>query len=133
MVHQCSLSYNDFTHRHFLMSSTSVKCTLVINWTNVCIVLYCCVQYVKIYTRQRAFADSIIIIYLFFISFEENCCWIIVITSRSLWQPFFIAGYVVSANHFGRKIILFVWWNQRNMVYYELNRGRQLILKINQF
>ena len=40
-----------------------------------------CVQYVKIYTEQRAFMDSINLLF----SFEETCCPIILITSRSSW------------------------------------------------
>ena len=37
----------------------SVRQVLVINWKSVYIILYCCVQYVKIYTEQRACVDSI--------------------------------------------------------------------------
>ena len=59
-----------------IVSSTSVRRLRVINWKRVWIVLCCCVQCV-----ERAFADSI----NFLFSFEENCCWIIPITSSSLW------------------------------------------------
>ena len=90
MVDQCGLCYIDWTLCHFLVSSTSVRLVLVINWTTVCIVLYCCVQYVKINSKQRAFAESI----NFLFSFEENWCLIISITSRIIWWPCFIARYV---------------------------------------
>ena len=90
MVHQSSSCYKDLTPRHFVVSSTSVRCARVINWKSVSIVLCCCVQYVEIYTEQRAFADSI----NFFFSLEENCCRIMTITSRSLWWTCFIARYV---------------------------------------
>ena len=103
----------------FLVLSTSVRHALVIHWTSVCIVLYCSVQYVEIYIKQRAFTVSIFFLFLF----KENYCWIILITSRSLWQPYFITRYmwtIVLANCFDRKTILFVWWDQRGVVYYEL-------------
>ena len=104
---QCDLCCNDFTPHHFLCSSTSVQHTLVINWASMCIILYCCVHYVKIHTEQRVFADSI----NFLFSFEENCCWIALIISISLWQPWSIARYVwtmVLGNCFGRKTLCFV-------------------------
>ena len=54
------------------MSDKLVKCVLH------SVVL--CVRYVEIYDEQRAFADGI----NFLLSFEENCCQIIPIASRSL-------------------------------------------------
>ena len=59
MVYQSSLCYKDLTLRHFVVSSTSVRHAGVKNQKSVYIMLCCCVQYVEIYTEQRAFADSI--------------------------------------------------------------------------
>ena len=59
MVHQSSLCYKDSTLRHFIVSSTSVRCAWVINWKSICIALCCCVQFVEIFTEQRSFADCI--------------------------------------------------------------------------
>ena len=67
MVHQSSLCYKDLTLRHFVVSSTSVRCARVINRKSVCIMLCYCIQYVEIYTEERAFAD---INFLF--SFEKT-------------------------------------------------------------
>lgn len=50
---------NKLTLHHFFVSSTSDRRTWVINWEGVCIVLWCCVQYVEIYTEYRALTDSI--------------------------------------------------------------------------
>ena len=61
--------YKDLTLRHFVESSTSVRGARGISRKSVCIVL-CCVQYVEIYTEQRAFVDGV----NFLFSFEENCC-----------------------------------------------------------
>ena len=38
MVHQNSLCYKDWTMRHFVVSSTSVRRARVINWKSVCVV-----------------------------------------------------------------------------------------------
>ena len=38
MVHQRSLCYEDLTLRDFVVSSTSVRGTRVINWKSVCLV-----------------------------------------------------------------------------------------------
>ena len=68
MVHQSSLCYKELTLRHFVVSSTCVRRVRVIYWKSVCIVLCCCVQYVEIYTEQRASTDSI----NFLFSFERT-------------------------------------------------------------
>ena len=78
-----------FVKCDFVVSS-SVRRARVINWKSVCSVLCCFVQYVEIYTEQRAFEDSINVLF----TFEENCCWIIPITSRSLQLTCSIARYV---------------------------------------
>ena len=65
----------------FFVLSTSVKRPRVINLKTVSVVLLCCVLYVEIYTEQRAFVDGI----NFLFSFEEKCCGITLIISRSLW------------------------------------------------
>ena len=72
MVHQNSIYYKGLTPRHFVVSSTSVRRGRVINWKSVCIVL--CIN--------------------FLFSLEENCCWIIMITWRSLWWTCSIARQV---------------------------------------
>ena len=90
MVHQRAVCAIKIWHCAFFVSSTSVRRARVINWKSVCIVWCSCVQYIEIYTEQRAFADGI----NFLFSFEENCCWIISITSRSLWWTYSIARYV---------------------------------------
>ena len=59
MAHQSSLCYKDLTLRHFVVSSTSVRRTRVLNWISVCTVLCCCIQYVEIYTEERAFGNNI--------------------------------------------------------------------------
>ena len=56
----------------------------------MCIVLYCCVQYVEIYTKQRAFTDSI----NFFSFYLMKNCWIMLVASRSLWWPCSSVRYV---------------------------------------
>ena len=72
-----------------LCHSKSVRCTQVINWKSMCIVL-CYVQHAEICTEQRTFADN----FNFLSSFEENRRWIIPITSRSLWWTWSIARFV---------------------------------------
>ena len=59
MVHQSSLRYKDLTLRHSVVSSTSVRRVRVMNWKSVCMALCCYVQYVEIYIKQMAFANSI--------------------------------------------------------------------------
>ena len=77
------------TLRHLVVSSTNVRRARVINWKIVCVVL-CCDQCVQIYTEQISFVGGI----NFLFSFEENCYWIVPITSRSLWWTCSIAKYV---------------------------------------
>ena len=90
MVHKSSLCYEDLTLRHFVVTSTSVKRAQVINWKSVRIVLCCCV----LLRRYLYWTKSIRGYHQFLFSFEENCCWIISITSRSLWWTCSIARYV---------------------------------------
>ena len=80
----------NLTLHHFVVSSTNVRRARVINWKSVCIVLCCCVEYVEIYTENRAFADSI----NFLFWFDQNCCWIIPFTSRSSWWTCSIIRYL---------------------------------------
>ena len=68
MVHRSSLCYKDLTLRYFVVSSTSVGRARVINLKNVCVVLRCCVQYVEMYTEQRAFENGT----NFLFSFEKT-------------------------------------------------------------
>ena len=90
MVHLSSLRCKDLTLRHFVVPSTNVRRVRVINWKSICIVLCCCVQFVEICTEQGAFVDGII----FLFSFEENCSWTVLITSRSLWWTCSIARHL---------------------------------------
>ena len=46
-------------HRAILLPLNKCQTRTSENWKRVCIVLCCCVQYVDIYTEQRAFADGI--------------------------------------------------------------------------
>ena len=85
-----SLWCKDLTLRHFVVSSTSVRRAREINWKSFCVVLCCCVQYAEIYTELRIFANSFNLL----VSFEENCCRIILTTSRSSWWTCSITRHV---------------------------------------
>ena len=51
MVHQSSLCYRDLTLRHFVVSPTSVKRALAINWKSVCTVSTQC--WVVVFNRSK--------------------------------------------------------------------------------
>ena len=79
---------HDLILPHFVVSSTSVRRTRVINLKIVCLMLCCCVQCVEIYTEQTAFADNI----NFLFSFEETWCRII----HNYFENFMVNMFVPS-------------------------------------